>query len=105
MMRPQLNDALDHQKILRIYRCEVVWNIRKRQGVCVPDHKFTSLYEVAYRRKYSRVLTAQKTFLNNLENVVNHRADIWEDIKCYQDTLSYTLSEVLQHGRMHLHAA
>ena len=31
-------------------------------------------------------LTAQKAFLNNFENVVNHRVDIWEDIKCYQDT-------------------
>ena len=39
-------------------------------------------------------LTAQKVFLNNFENVVNHRVDIWEDIKCYQDTLSYALSKV-----------
>ena len=33
-------------------------------------------------------------FLNNFENVVNRRVDIREDIKCYQDTLSYTSSEV-----------
>ena len=39
-------------------------------------------------------LTAQKAFLNNFENVVNHRVDVREDIKCYQDTLSYTLSKV-----------
>ena len=39
-------------------------------------------------------LTAQRAFLNNFENVVNHRADIRKDIKCYQDTLSYALSEV-----------
>ena len=39
-------------------------------------------------------LTAQKAFLNNFENVVNHRVDIWEDIKCYQDTLSYASSKV-----------
>ena len=31
-------------------------------------------------------LTAQSAFLNNFENVVNHRLDIQEDIKCYQDT-------------------
>ena len=39
-------------------------------------------------------LTAQSAFLNNFENVVNHRVDIREDIKRYQDTLSYTSSTV-----------
>ena len=39
-------------------------------------------------------LTAQSAFLNNFENVVNHRVDIREDVKKYQDTLSYALSKV-----------
>ena len=39
-------------------------------------------------------LTAQSAFLNNFENVVNRRVDIWEDIKRYQDTLSYASSKV-----------
>ena len=39
-------------------------------------------------------LTAQLAFLNNLENVVNRRVDIREDIKRYQDTLSYPSSKV-----------
>ena len=39
-------------------------------------------------------LTAQSAFLNNFENVVNCRVDIWEDIKRYQDTLSYASSKV-----------
>ena len=39
-------------------------------------------------------LTAQSAFLNNFENIVNRRVDIREDIKRYQDTLSYTLSKV-----------
>ena len=39
-------------------------------------------------------LTAQSAFLNNFENIVNRRVDIREDIKCYQDTLSYTSSKV-----------
>ena len=39
-------------------------------------------------------LTAQSAFLNNFENVVNSRVDIREDIKRYQDTLSYTSSKV-----------
>ena len=32
--------------------------------------------------------------MNNFENVVNHRVDISEDIKRYQDTLSYASSKV-----------
>ena len=39
-------------------------------------------------------LTAQSAFLNNFENVVNHRVDIREDIKRYQDTLCYASSKV-----------
>ena len=39
-------------------------------------------------------LTAQSAFLNNFENVVNHRVDVREDIKRYQDTLSYASSKV-----------
>ena len=39
-------------------------------------------------------LTAQSAFLNNFEDIVNRRVDIWEDIKCYQDTLSYASSKV-----------
>ena len=39
-------------------------------------------------------LTAQKAFLNNFEKVINRRVDIWEDIKHYQDTLSYASSKV-----------
>ena len=39
-------------------------------------------------------LTAQSAFLNNFENVVNRGVDIREDIKRYQDTLSYALSKV-----------
>ena len=40
------------------------------------------------------VLTAQKTFLNNFEDIVNHRVNIQKDIKRYQDTLSYASSKV-----------
>ena len=39
-------------------------------------------------------LTAQSACLNNFENVVNRRVNIEEDIKCYQDTLSYASSKV-----------
>ena len=39
-------------------------------------------------------LTAQSAFLNNFENIVNRTVDIWEDIKRYQDTLSYTSSKI-----------
>ena len=39
-------------------------------------------------------LTAQSAFLNNFEKVVNRRVNIQEDIKHYQDTLSYASSKV-----------
>ena len=39
-------------------------------------------------------LTAQSAFLNNFEDIVNRRVDISEDIKRYQDTLSYASSKV-----------
>ena len=39
-------------------------------------------------------LTAQSAFLNNFENVVNRRVDIQEDVKRYQETLSYASSKV-----------
>ena len=39
-------------------------------------------------------LTAQSAFLNNFENAVNRRVDIREDIRRYQDTLSYASSKV-----------
>ena len=39
-------------------------------------------------------LTTQSAFLNNFEDIVNRRVDIREDIKRYQDTLSYAFSKV-----------
>ena len=39
-------------------------------------------------------MTAQSAFLNNFENVINRRVDIQEDVKHYQDTLSYASSKV-----------
>ena len=50
-----------------------------------------SLCKIRYS---ASALTAQKAFLNNFEDIVNHRVDIWEDIRRYQDTLSYTSSKV-----------
>ena len=39
-------------------------------------------------------LTAQSAFLNNFEDIVYRRVYIREDIKRYQDTLSYASSKV-----------
>ena len=39
-------------------------------------------------------LTTQSAFLNNFEDIVNRRVDMREDIKTYQDTLSYASSKV-----------
>ena len=40
------------------------------------------------------ILTAQSAVLNNFENIVNRRVNIREDIKHYQDTLSYASCKV-----------
>ena len=39
-------------------------------------------------------LTARSAFLNNFQNIVNRKVDIQEEIKRYQDTLSYALSKI-----------
>ena len=39
-------------------------------------------------------LTTQKAFPNNFEDIINRRVDIQEDIKRYQDTVSYASSKV-----------
>ena len=39
-------------------------------------------------------LSTQSAFLNNFEAIVNRRVDMREDIKHYQDTLSYASSKV-----------
>ena len=39
-------------------------------------------------------MTAQSAFLNNFEDIVNRKIDVREDIKRYQDTLSYASSKV-----------
>ena len=41
------------------------------------------------RNMASALLTAQKAFLNNFKNIVNWRVNIQEDIKQYQEALSY----------------
>ena len=40
-------------------------------------------------------LTARKAFMNNFENIVNHRVDTREDIKQYQESLSYASGKVV----------
>ena len=39
-------------------------------------------------------LTVQSAFLNNFEDIVNRRVNILEDIKHYEDALSYASSKV-----------
>ena len=61
-------------------------------------HAYLILSSQASARSYivgntASALTAQSAFLNNFENI-NRRVNIQEDIKRYQDTLSYTSSKV-----------
>ena len=47
--------------------------------------------------------TAQSAFLNNFQNIVNRKVDISEDIKRYQNTLSYASSKVVYSVGEHLY--
>ena len=38
-------------------------------------------------------LTVQKAFVDNFKDIINRMVNIWEDIKQYQDTLSYASSK------------
>ena len=42
----------------------------------------------------ANALTAQQSFLNNFENIINRRVDIEKDIKRYQNTLNFASSKV-----------
>ena len=66
-------------------------NTRAYTYLIVSSHAFTRLRIVG---NMASPLTAQKTFLNNFENIVNLRVDIQENIKHSQDTLSYISSKV-----------
>ena len=39
-------------------------------------------------------MTTQSAFLNNFEDIVNRKVDVREDIRRYQDTVSYASSKV-----------
>ena len=43
-------------------------------------------------------LTAQSAFLNNFEDIVNRKVDVREDIKRYQNTLSYASSSKVDYS-------
>ena len=71
--------------------------ISKCQSLRVFNTEFAGLDEIWYSKivgKTASALTTQKAFLNNFEDIVNRRVNIREDIKRYQDTLSYASSKV-----------
>ena len=85
------------------------WIIEKSQGFTdlglfgisesVRAYAYLILSSQAYARSHiignmASAFTAQKPFLNDFENIVNHIVNIQEDIKCYQNTLSYASSKV-----------
>ena len=86
---------MDNRKIRGFYRCWIVQNISKS----VRAYAYLIVSSQASARSgieenTASALTAQSAFLNNFENVVNRRVNIQEDIKRYQDTLSYASSKV-----------
>ena len=67
----------------------------KFQGLCLFNFKFPGLSaRSSIVGNTASALTAQSAFLNNFENIVNRRVNIQDNIKRYQDTLSYASSKV-----------
>ena len=85
---------MDNRGLRWFYRCGSVQNIRKCQSISIFNSKFSDSARSGIVGNTASALTAQSAFLNNFENVVNRRVDIREDIKRYQDTLSYASSKV-----------
>ena len=83
---------MDYREIRGFYRCWVVWNIRECQSICIFNSQASARSGIVGNT--ASALTAQSAFLNNFEDIVNRRVDIREDIKRYQDTLSYASSKV-----------
>ena len=86
---------MDNREINGFYRCGFVKDFGKCWSLCI----YLILRSQASARSSiiensASALTAQSAFLNNFENVVNHRVNIRGDIKRYQDTLSYASSKV-----------
>ena len=65
----------------------------------VRAYAYLILSSLAYARSgivgnTASALTAQSAFLHNFEDIVNRQVDVREDIKRYQNTLSYALTKV-----------
>ena len=90
-------DSMTHWIIEKSQGFTDVGLLRKSESVRAYAYLILSLQASARSSivgKTVSALTAQKAFLNNFENIVNGRVDIREDIKRYQDALSYTSSKV-----------
>ena len=92
--RCQLHDSLNHQKISGFTEVGLV---RILESVRAYAYLVLSLQASARSclvGNTAGALTSQKSFLNNFKHVVNRRVDIREDIKRYQETLSYASRKV-----------
>ena len=70
-----------------------------RISECIRAYAYLILSSQAYARSSiignsASSLTAESAFLNNFEIVVNRKVDIQENVKRYQETLSYASSKV-----------
>ena len=85
---------MDNRKISGFYRCGFVKDFRKHRAYAYLILSSQTSARSSIIENSASSLTAQSAFLNNFENIVNRKVNIQEDIKCYQDTPSYTSSKV-----------
>ena len=91
---PRLNDQVDHRRLsgftdVGLYK--ISESVRASAYLILSSQASARPSIIA---NTTSILTKQSAFLNNFENIVNCRVDIREDIKHYQDTLSYASSKV-----------
>ena len=85
---------MDNRKISGFYRCGFAKDFGKLRAYAYLILSSQASARSSIIGNTASSLTAQSAFLNNFENIVNLGVDIREDIKRYQNTLSYKLSKV-----------
>ena len=92
--RSRLDDSLDNRKSQGFTNVGLLRISESVRGYAYLILSLQASARSSMVRNMVSALTAQKAFLNNFEDIVNRRVDIREDIKHYQDTLSYASNKV-----------
>ena len=91
--RPRLYDSLDHRGFTDVGLLRISQSLRAYAYLMLSSQASARSRTIGNTAR--ALTTAQRTFLNDFKNVVNRRVDIREDIKRYEETLSYIENKLL----------